>query len=121
MNTCQRITPWIVTVLCVAVFLFAGAALAQDEPDTLPATGAALNTANSYVTHLDELRVQAQAAEATRMAAAGAGRGRYGAYEFSSDLQRLNDLAAQRMSVPDANDYITTLDHLRTMGSYADE
>ena len=121
MNTYKRKTLWIVTMVCVAVFLVAAAALAQDEPDTLPATGAALNTANSYVTRLDELRFQAQAAEAARVGAASAGRDRYNVYEFSSDLQRLNEMAAQSTDVPAANDYITTLDHLRDMGRYADE
>lgn len=121
MITCNRKTLGIVTILCIAVFLFAGAALAQDEPDTLPATGAAANTANSYVTRLDELRVQAQMADAARLAAASAGRDRYNVYEYSSDLQRLNDMAAQSTTVPGANDYITTLDHLRDMGSYANE
>ncbi len=121
MNTCKRKMLWTVTMLCVTVFLFASAALAQDEPDTLPATGAALNTANSYVTRLDELRVQAQAAEAARVAAASTGRDHYNVYEFSSYLQRLNEMAAQSISMPAANDYITTLDQLRDMGSYANE
>ena len=108
---------WIVAALCVAVLLFTGLAAAQDEPDTLPPTGAASNTANAYVSQLDELRAMGQAAARTRAEAAAS----RAAYEYTDDLQRLNDMAARGRQTPTANDYITSLDYLRDMARQVNE
>jgi hypothetical protein len=112
MNIYLRKTVQIVVVLSIAVLVLGGAALAQDEPDTLPATGATMNSANSYITQLDELRALSQ----PQSSATAVGT-EYSAYEYSSDLQRLNEMAAAAATKPTANDYITQLDELRSMAA----
>lgn len=106
-------------VLCIGILLLSGVALAQDAPDVLPETGAA-SSANSYISDLDDLRAMSQPqVEHTTAAAAG-----YSSYEFSSDLTALHEMAIAKAAaaksantVPAANDYITTLDQLRSMGA----
>ena len=109
-----------VIVLCIGVLLLTGVALAQDAPDVLPETGAAaVSTANSYVSQLDDLRSMGQPqVERTSVAAS------YSSYEFSSDLTALHEMALAKATagkstnaVPTANDYITTLDQLRSTGA----
>jgi hypothetical protein len=112
MNIYLRKTVQIVVVLSIAVLVLGGAALAQDEPETLPATGASINSANSYVTQLDELRAMSQV-----QTSGTAVRTEYSVYEYSSDLQRLNEMAAAAGAKPTANDYITQLDELRSMAA----
>ncbi len=99
--------------LCIGALLLTDIAIAQDAPDTLPKTGAsaaATSTANDYILQLDELRAMGQLqAMGTKENVAGAS-----AYEFSSHLQRLNDMAAG-IRQPTASDYTTALDQLRSM------
>lgn len=106
-----------VIVLCIGVLLLTGVALAQDAPDVLPETGAA-GTANSYVSQLDDLRAMGQPQVERTTAAAS-----YSSYEFSSDLTALHDMALANAAAAKAvtgapataNDYVTTLDQLRSM------
>jgi hypothetical protein len=121
MNTRRNLT-CVAVVLCIGALLFAGVASAQDAPDVLPATGAAAgSTANSYISQLDELRALGKLqVERTTAAAAS-----YSSYEFSSDLTALHAMALAKAAAgksattapPAANDYITTLDQLRSMGA----
>lgn len=99
---------WIV-LLCIALSMLVSSVALAQEPATLPVTGSA-NRSNEYITQLDQLRTMG-ARSATRTLAHPE------VYEFSSDLQKLNALAAP---VPaylanDAYAYITVLDQLRTM------
>jgi hypothetical protein len=112
MNTYSRKAVQLAIVLSVAILVLGGAALAQDEPDTLPPTGAAVNSANSYITQLDELRAMSQAQSSGTAVRSG-----YSVYEYSSDLQRLNEMAAAGAAKPTANDYISRLDELRSMAA----
>lgn len=101
-------------ILLIVAFVFTGAALAQDEPDLLPATGAARNNSFDYITQLDNLRASGSEAATQSLAYPEV-------YEFSSDLQRLNADAASQShlaSHPEtANDYVTRLDELRGMSA----
>lgn len=120
MSTYGRIAQYVIVVVAVAA-LFASfgvparPTLAQNVPGALPVTGAArpnytAGAAEEYVTQLDDLRAKGIAAHLR----AATGLANPGVYEFSSDLERLN--AGARASVRSAaNDYIDTLDHLRSM------
>jgi hypothetical protein len=112
MNTYLRKAVRVAIVLSVAILVLGGAALAQDEPDTLPATGASINSPNSYITQLDELRSMSQPQSSGTVV-----RTEYSVYEYSSDLQRLNEMAAAAAAKPTANDYTTRLDELRSMAA----
>lgn len=109
MNTIYRPLALAVVVALVLIVLFAAAAMAQDEPVTLPVTGAG-NASYEYITQLDELRSMARPMLAHPEV-----------YEFSSDLAALNTMtyrAAERAVYEnDANAFITALDQLRTMQS----
>jgi hypothetical protein len=118
MNIYRNMTSMAV-VVCIGVLLLTGVALAQDVPDILPETGAA-SSANTYISHLDDLRAMGQP-QAERTSAAAAN---YSSYEFSSDLTALHEMALAKAAagrsantVPTANDYITTLDQLRSTGA----
>jgi len=109
MNTIYRPLALAVVVALVLIVLFAAAAMAQDEPVTLPVTGAG-NASYEYITQLDELRGMARPMLAHPEV-----------YEFSSDLATLNTMtyraAARAVYENDANAFISTLDQLRTMQS----
>ena len=109
----------IAIVFCIGVLLLTGVVYAQDAPDVLPETGAAASTANSYISQLDDLRATGQPQVERTTAAA-----HYSSYEFSSDLTALHEMALatatagkSAYAVPTANDYITTLDQLRSPGT----
>ncbi len=109
MNTIYRPLALAVVVALVLIVLFAAAAMAQDEPVTLPVTGAG-NASYEYITQLDELRGMARPMLAHPEV-----------YEFSSDLAALNTMtyraAARAVYENDANAFITALDQMRTMQS----
>ena len=119
MNIYRNMTSMAV-VVCIGILLLTGVALAQDAPDVLPETGAAAaGTANSYVSQLDDLRAMGQPQAERTTAAAG-----YSSYEFSSDLTALHEMALAKATAgtsanaaPTANDYVTTLDQLRSTGA----
>jgi len=118
MNIYRNMTSMAV-VVCIGVLLLTGVALAQDAPDVLPETGAAASTANSYISQLDDLRAMGEP-QVERTAAAAS----HSSYDFSSDLTALHEMALANATagksantVPTANDYITTLDQLRSTGA----
>ncbi len=116
MTRLARMTSMVIA-LCIGALLLTGVAYGQDAPDVLPETGAA-STANSYISQLDDLRAMSRP-QVERTAAAAS----YSSYEFSSDLTALHEMALAKAAAekattsapPTANDYITTLDQLRSM------
>lgn len=112
MNTISRRIVYTTVAMLIAASLFTGAVFAQDAPDALPVTGAA-NVSNEYITQLDELRMMgAASASASYLAHPEV-------YEYSSDLQMLHAAAADQAYrayiASGANEYVTTLDQLRSM------
>ncbi len=109
MNTIYRPLALAVVVALVLIVLFVAAAMAQDEPVTLPVTGAG-NASYEYISRLDELRGMARPMLTHPEV-----------YEFSSDLTALNAMtyraAAHAVYENDANTFVTDLDQLRAMQS----
>jgi hypothetical protein len=91
MKPCRHNAVRAVVALCIGVLPLSGVALAQEAPARLPETGAAANTATTYITQLDELRALSQV-QAART--------------------KENVAGSHQLTV---NDYITTLDRLRNM------